>query len=167
MNNRDIQELYNYNAWANARTLEACAALAPEQLTRDLGNSFPSVRDTLAHIMAAEQVWVMRWHGHSPRSLFDGSEFPTLDAVRERWLKIEGELSEFAASVTDEMLDQVITYINTKGEEWSYTLGYMMQHVVNHSTYHRGQITTMLRQLGAKAVSTDFLAYFDDGMPKT
>ena len=162
MNRDDIQKLYDYNVWANARTLDACAVLNEEQFTRDLGNSFPSVRDTLSHIMAAEQVWVMRWKGHSPRALWAASEFPTLDALRARWMEVEHEILEFVQNVLAERLGEVITYTNTKGEEWSYPLGHMMQHVVNHSTYHRGQVTTMLRQLGAHATATDFLAYFDD-----
>ena len=162
MNRKDIQLLYAFNSWANARVLDSCAALSEEQLTREMGNSFRSVRDTLAHIMAAEQIWVMRWKGHSPRSLWDGSQFPTFDAVRTRWAEVEREITEFVRDVPEERLNEVITYTNTKGEEWSYTLGHMMQHVVNHSTYHRGQVTTMLRQLGARPVMTDFLAYFDE-----
>ena len=166
MNREDIRQLYDYNAWANARVRDAAASLTPEQFTRDLGSSFPSVRDTLTHVMAAEHVWLVRWRGHSPRRLLDASEFPTLGDVRARWAEVERELSEFVRSVTDDSLGRVISYTNTRGEEWRYALGHMMQQVVTHSAYHRGQATTMLRQLGARAVSTDFLAYLDETSPK-
>jgi len=166
MNREDIRQLYDYNAWANARVLDAAAALTPEQFTRDLGSSFPSVRDTLTHVMAAEHVWLARWRGHSPRRLLDAAEFPTLGDVRARWAEVERELSEFVRGVTDDSLGRVIAYTNTRGEEWRYALGQMMQHVVTHSAYHRGQVTTMLRQLGARAVLTDFLAYLDEASPK-
>jgi uncharacterized damage-inducible protein DinB len=68
--------------------------------------------------------------------------------------------------LTDDRLRERISYQNLKGERWEYSLGQMLQHVVNHSTYHRGQIITLLRQLGLKGVSTDFLLYFDDQRPQ-
>ena len=166
MNTEDVRQLYDYNAWANARVLDAAAALTPEQFTRDMASSFPSVRDTLAHIMAAEHVWLARWRGESPKRLLDAAEFPTLDDVRARWAGVERELSEFVRGVTDDSLGRVIAYTNTRGEEWRYALGAMMQHVVTHSAYHRGQVTTMLRQLGARGVLTDFLAYHDEASRK-
>jgi uncharacterized damage-inducible protein DinB len=54
-------------------------------------------------------------------------------------------------------------YQNLKGETWRYPLWQQMHHVVNHSTYHRGQVVTMLRQLGAAAPATDLLVYYDQG----
>ncbi|PYQ50925.1 MAG: damage-inducible protein DinB, partial [Acidobacteria bacterium] len=64
--------------------------------------------------------------------------------------------------LTDDMLGRRIAYQNLANQTWEYSLGQMMQHLMNHSTYHRGQIVTMLRQLGAKGVSTDYLLYFDE-----
>jgi len=77
MTAEDIRNLFDYNAWANHRSLEAAAALTPEQFTRDLGSSFKSVRDTLAHIAAAEWIWFERFHGLSIR-----------DAVRPRFARL-------------------------------------------------------------------------------
>jgi len=75
---------------------------------------------------------------------------------------VDRRRQEFIHDLTDDRLDVRIGYENIKGEHWEYPLGHMLQHVVNHSTYHRGQVITMLRQLGANAVSTDFLLYFDE-----
>ncbi|MFY9554137.1 MAG: DinB family protein, partial [Blastocatellia bacterium] len=58
-------------------------------------------------------------------------------------------------------LGTVIAYTNTKGERWEYPLGRMMQHLANHSSYHRGQVTTMLRQLGAAVSPVDLLVFMD------
>ena len=74
---------------------------------------------------------------------------------------MEQEQAEFVASVTEESLEATISYINTRGVRWTYPLRQMMQHVVNHSTYHRGQVITMLRQLGAEPVATDLLLFQD------
>jgi uncharacterized damage-inducible protein DinB len=81
--------------------------------------------------------------------------------LQTKWAEIEREQADFVSGLPETSLETVIAYVNTKGETWRYPLGQMMQHVVNHSSYHRGQITTMLRQLGAEAVSTDFLLFFD------
>jgi uncharacterized damage-inducible protein DinB len=112
--------------------------------------------------MWAEWVWLRRWHGESPKRIFDEGDFADLAAVAAYWRGLEDERQGFIARLTDERLDESITYENVKSERWTYTLGHMMQHVVNHSTYHRGQIVTLLRQLGHVPRKTDFLEFFDD-----
>jgi uncharacterized damage-inducible protein DinB len=161
MNKEDIQFLYEYNRWANACVLDAVSRLSAEAFTRDLASSHPSVRDTLAHILAAEWIWLRRWQGVSPNALFNPADFSDIGSLRARWAEVEREQADFVESIVEESLATVIAYTNTKGEEWKYPLGQMMQHVVNHSSYHRGQVTTMLRQLGAEAVATDFLVFID------
>jgi len=63
-----LRELYDYNYWARDRQLEACSKLSEEQLLRPMGNSFPSLRDTLAHLLAAEWIWLERFRGRSPQN---------------------------------------------------------------------------------------------------
>jgi uncharacterized damage-inducible protein DinB len=161
MNAKDFQILYEYNCWANACVLDAVAKLTAEQFTRDLSGSFASVRSTLVHIMGAEWVWLQRWKGTSPKKFYDPPEFPNTAALRAHWTKIENEQMEFIKNLTDELLPMKISYINFKGENWTYALWQMLQHLVNHSTYHRGQVATMMRQLGATPAATDFLLFFD------
>ena len=156
-----IRALYDFNRWANDRALEAAEKLTAEQFTKDLQNSFPSVRDTLVHIMGAEWVWLERWRGNSPKSILTASEFPTVSSIRNRWAEIQRGQMEFLPGVTEDSLMKSIAYVNLKGERWEYPLWQMLQHLVNHSTYHRGQITTMLRLLGAKPVATDFLVFHE------
>jgi uncharacterized damage-inducible protein DinB len=141
--------------------LDAAAALTAEQFTRDLSSSHHSVRDTLVHILSGEWIWLRRWQGTSPKAMFNPADFPSVELLRAQWVEVERDQTDFILSVTDESLETVIAYINTKGEEWKYPLGQMMQHLVNHSSYHRGQVTTMLRQLGVGAVATDFLVFID------
>jgi uncharacterized damage-inducible protein DinB len=159
----EVVRLFAYNRWANARALEPVSALTPEEFGRTLGGGFPSIHETLAHIYAAEWVWLGRWKRGSPRALPTSREVPTLEALREKWAAVESEARDFVERVTQENLDEVITYVNVKGETWSYTLADMFVHVVNHSTYHRGQVATMLRQLGKIPLSTDFLVFHDEG----
>jgi uncharacterized damage-inducible protein DinB len=158
----DIQELYRYNQWANDRAFEAVSGLTPEAFTRDLGNSYPSVRDTLTHIVWAEWIWLQRWKGTSPRHRFDAAEFPDVNRLNSRWLELKAEQRAFLEAVTGESLHAVLQYVNLQGQTWRYALWRQMYHVVNHSTYHRGQLTTMQRQLGTVPVPTDFLVFHDE-----
>jgi len=161
VNRSDIQYLFEYNNWANGKTLDAVSQLTPEQFLKDLHSSHRSVRDTLSHILAAEWIWLERWKGTSPKALLDPAEFPTAESVRRKLSQVETERAEFINGLTDESLAQPITYTNTKGEQWTYQLGHMLQHVANHSSYHRGQVTTMLRQLGFEPAPVDLLVFMD------
>jgi len=157
----DISKLFAYNRWANSRTLEPVSKLTVEEFSRTLGGSFPSVRETLAHIYAAEWIWLERWHGRSPRGLPTGQEVPTIEVLREKWGPVESACREFVDGVAEPRLAEVIRYVNVKGETWEYPLSEMMVHVVNHSSYHRGQAANMLRQLGKAPLSTDYLVFLD------
>lgn len=155
-----IQQLYDYNSWANTRALGACAALTPEQFLKDLGSSFPSVRDTLAHIYGAEWIWLERWQGRTPSGLPKPVDFPDLASLRARWSERERELQAFVRSLTTEKLNAAMETSTLDGTRYSMPLWQMMQHLVNHGTYHRGQVTAFLRQLGHQAVSTDLVRFY-------
>jgi uncharacterized damage-inducible protein DinB len=160
MNAEDFRLLYDYNSWANHRTLDACAALSPEQLTRDMGSSFRSVRDTLVHLMLVEWLWLKRWHGRSPTSFAPAADFPNVDSVRARWAEIDRDLLDYIASLTQEDVQRVVHHKTTAGVPQAAPLWQMLQHALNHGTYHRGQVTTLLRQLGAKATGTDLITFY-------
>ena len=159
---KHIQELYKYNRWANGRVLDAVSKLTTDDFTKEIRSSFPSVRDTLVHILSAEWIWLMRWKGTSPKAMLSSIDYPKISELKSRWHVVEREQREFVSRTTVDSLQKKITYTNTTGEQWTYALWQMMQHVVNHSTYHRGQITTMLRQLGAKTEATDFLVFYGE-----
>lgn len=159
----DIQLLFEYDRWANNRVLQATDALSIEQFTRDLGGSFCSVRDTLLHIIGGEWGWLTYWKAPSHGAdfladlwdrhdtLFRADAFPDLTTVRLKWAEVEKEQTEFVSRLTDEALKKMLPIRKTQ-----IRLAHLMQHLANHSTYHRGQIAAMMRQLGAKPVATDF-----------
>ena len=156
-----LRELYNYNFWARDQQLAACAKLSDEQFSRPLGSSFGSLRDTLAHLLGADWVWLQRFHGQSPRSVPWANEVQTLEAIRGRWQNIEEEMRAYLATLKPEALATPFTYQNFKGETWTYALWQCLVHLVNHGTYHRGQVTMALRQLGTTPPGIDFLLYYD------
>jgi uncharacterized damage-inducible protein DinB len=165
MDLESIRELYEYNRWANARSLEASAAVSAADFTKEVGGSFASLRGTLAHMYGAEWIWLERWKGISPPKLPFPLDFPDVESIRSRWEVVERERREFLEALDPDRLAEVIPYVNLQGQPFAYPLRRMLQHVVNHGTYHRGQITTLLRQLGATPLATDLLLY-DDGKTK-
>lgn len=160
MSPEDMRQLYDFNAWADRRSLAAAAALTAEQFTKPMGNSFSSVRDTLAHIYGAEWIWLERFQGRSPASLPDTTQYPDAATLAERWGELEPRLLQFVRQLTQIDLDRVFEYKTLKFGVYSNPLWQSMQHVVNHGTYHRGQVTTLLRQLGAQPVLTDLMHFY-------
>jgi len=152
--------LFAYDAWANHRTLGACAALTPEQFTRDLGSSFHSVRDTLAHILGAQWVWLERFHGRVPAALPPPDNFPDMAALSARSSEVQRDLGEYVNQLSSADLAGSFDYRDLKGNPHRGLRWQALQHLANHATYHRGQVTTLLRQLGAKPVSTDLIAFY-------
>ncbi len=155
-----VARLFEYTVWANHRALRGAAALSPEDFRKDLGASFGGVRGTLVHMLGAEWIWLERFKGVSPRQFVDEGEFPDVVVLRDRWAAIEEHREAWLHNLRDEDLAATLRYTNTAGEEHAAPLWQLAQHVVNHATYHRGQVTAFLRQLGAKPLSTDLL-YWD------
>ena len=128
-----------------------------------MGGSFHCVRDTLLHILGGEWIWLAYWRNppDSPASLsdlkakrdalFSPDAFPNVDVLQSKWIEIELEQSEFVNRVNNETLTKLLPFRGMR-----LTLMHLMQHVVNHSTYHRGQVALAMRQLGAEPLATDF-----------
>jgi uncharacterized damage-inducible protein DinB len=161
MNRTDAKNFFDYNRWANNLTLDAVASLSPEQFVAEIASSYRSIRDTLTHLLSSEWVFLMRCLGESPKQLLNPAIFPDLKSIRIKWDEVDNGWKKFIDDLSEESLGNVIAYINFRGELWKYPLNQILQHVVNHSTYHRGQITTQLRTLGATPVMTDYLYYWD------
>jgi uncharacterized damage-inducible protein DinB len=185
MNVKDIQTLYAYNRWANERMFGALAKLSEQQFTERAQSSFPSIRDTVFHIVAAEWLWLKRWQGTSPRSTLPDpdlspatwstlspggipgiKELATPPALKSFADSIEQERGEFLRGLNEEVLQAPLRFSDMAGTPYAEPLVQLMEHLVNHGTYHRGQVTTMLRQLGAKAVALDMLYFFREGGEK-
>jgi uncharacterized damage-inducible protein DinB len=166
MNKDDVELLFEYDRWANGSVLRAASALSGEQFTRDLGGSFRSVRDTMVHIISGEWGWLTIWKEPALTSAFvtdlwtrigttfDPNAYCDIAAVQVKWAEVEKEQIEFVNRVTEESLRMMLPVRATH-----LSLARLMQHMANHSTYHRGQISLMMRQLGAEPVPTDFARF--------
>jgi uncharacterized damage-inducible protein DinB len=112
------------------------------------------------HIYAAEWAWHSRWRGVSPAALLNSDPYPDVPALRKAWTETEANVRRFLDEIGGD-IGRVIEYKLLSGASGSSPLWQMLQHVVNHASYHRGQVTTMLRQLGAQpAKSMDMIAFY-------
>ncbi len=119
------------------------------------------MQGTLFHIYGADWVWLERFHGRSPRAMPEGEERLALDALTRKWREVEAGQDAFIASLTQERMEEPLSYVAFSGDGFTRRLGDALLHLANHGTYHRGQVATLLRQLGHKPASTDYLRFID------
>lgn len=155
-----LQTLTDYHYWARDRLLDAVYPLAPEQFTRHMGNSFPSIRDTLVHLYGADVIWCARWQGESPQAMPDAAAFPDLAAIGGAWTGVEQRVRGVLAALGPEGILRPIEY-QRSGLWQAQPFWQTLQHLVNHGSMHRGQVITMLRQIGAAPpASLDLISFY-------
>lgn len=151
-----------YNAWATGRVVESVRALTPEQYTRELGNSYGGVQGTLSHIYQADKIWFARLMGKPTSSLAEFQPPAERDAFEKDWAALLDGYVTWAQGLSDTDWDRVVHYRNVKGVALQNPIWQIILHLTNHDSYHRGQVTTLLRQLGQTPVSTDLIYYYRD-----
>lgn len=154
-----VRFLYDYHYSMNTKMLTACEALTPEQWDQPLGHSWGSVHSMLAHMLAAEIIWLARWKGDKPTTLPRAESFPALTDVRRAWSAVEAELRAFLADCDETRLQADFTYTNTRGRTVTVPFGPLLLHVVNHGTHHRGELAAMLTVLDVPHPEDDLLYY--------
>ena len=155
----DLFALYAYNEWANERVIGALRALSPEDYAREMGGGWPSVHETFVHIAGATDAWAERFLGRDAIRLATVEELPELEDAIALLLEAQKKHGAHLKTLTLEKLDAPFSWKNLKGDLKTAPFWAVLRHVVNHQTYHRGQIASMLRRLGAKAVSTDMVLW--------
>ena len=160
MTGTDLIHMFEYDEWAINKLLEAAAQLDSDAFRKDLGASFRSVHGTLAHIYGAQRLWLTRWKGSSPATLISPEEIPTASELKKRWQELYAGLRAYILPLTTEQLHSPFGYQDTKGNRWSEPLYQQIQHLLFHSMYHRGQVVTLLRQLGQTPPQTDLIVYY-------
>ncbi len=156
----DLADLYAYNGWANERVRASIQDLDLEAFKRDLGASFGSLQGTVAHLVSAQCNWLKRWKGQSAKQPLPLEQFASPEEANRRWAEVDQDLASYVGGLDSEDLQQLLTLTTPQGRSVSNLLWQAMLHVVNHSTYHRGQIAAQLRQVGATPQGTDLMLYY-------
>ena len=147
-----------YNRWMNDKVYACSAALSDEERKRDLGAFFKSVHGTLNHLLLADQAWMQRLHGQ-PVTLKSSADelYADFDELRAARGRMDDELDRWAAALSDEFVAAPYRFYSViYKRELSLPAWAVVVHVFNHQTHHRGQLTTLLKQLGQDPGVTDF-----------
>jgi uncharacterized damage-inducible protein DinB len=157
MNAPEVRTFFAYSRWAHQRLLKAVGELSTEEQDRDLRSSFSSINGTLRHLLSSERGWLGFWKRGSFVPPLQPTELPDLPAIVAAWTALEKEQDAFTSELTEEKLAATCPV-----DENSYVLGELIQHMLNHSTHHLGQITLMLRQLDRTPPNTGFRQFLTE-----
>ncbi len=161
----DLVHHVRYNAWASRKCLDSARILALEDLNRNLGAAYPTVAATIGHIFQADDAWYSRITG-TPRltSSVPGEQW-TIEAFDRDWLPLLDRYVAMAEGLTEDGWNRVVSYRNLQGEPYENTVRHILLHLVNHDSFHRGQVSAFLRQLGHKPAWIDLMAYYREAKP--
>jgi uncharacterized damage-inducible protein DinB len=162
----DLVSLHAYNTWANARVLETLRALSEAEYAQGQGGGWPSLRDTFVHIAGATDAWAERFSGRETTRLATIEELPGLEDAARVLLAAQEKHVRLLPAFTSELLAGPFTWTNLKGERKAAPFWVVVRHVVNHQTYHRGQIAAIVRRLGHAPKSTDMVVWGIEIFPR-
>lgn len=175
MQKENIQIFGEYNRWINERIFAGAAKLSDTDLKLDRGAFFGSILGTLNHLMVGDIVWLKRFAAspenfaslkrvlilETPNSLA-AELYDSLETLREAREELDRDIIAFCDEVSEGQLAEKLDYKNFKGDSYSNKLGLLAQHLFNHQTHHRGQVTTLLSQAGIDVGETDLLVCIRD-----
>jgi uncharacterized damage-inducible protein DinB len=157
-----VRELLLYMLWADREVLAAVREVSAEDLTRDAGISFGSLLGTMAHMLGSQRMWLSRFYGRPLDHQPGVADFPDLLSWIYGWEETAAEIGAFVAALTEEQLAAPLTWTNSRGETRTLPLWQPALHLVTHTAYHRGQVVSLLRQMGYQPPATDLVKYFTE-----
>jgi uncharacterized damage-inducible protein DinB len=154
----DFETLFAFNRWANDLVLAACRKLSPEQYAAEPAPGWSSVRSTIVHIAVVTDGWLRATTGETVADPPTEADLPTVDHAAQVLAHADSVLAKLLPTLTPELLSTPRT-ITGRGRTASLPPWVIFRHVVNHGTYHRGQVASKLKRLGVEQPATDFI-YF-------
>ena len=146
--------------WADETVLTALLQLPADKISLDLGSSFQSMLGTLVHIYLAEWVWLKRVRGEQNPQIGDVESPTRAESLAEVWQGMHQMWLDWAGSLDAGGWPHLCAYRNMRGEDVSMPNWQIVMHLVNHGSYHRGQVATMLRQSGITPTGTDLVTFY-------
>lgn len=147
---------FKYHVWANKKVLGHLENLPADVFTQKVNLGFASIAQIFGHLASAEEVWTARLRGEVPPPLTP-RPFENVESAQTYMEKLHNSSLEFLHTIQD--WEKIIQYNTTTGQAFQNSILEIVQQLVNHGTYHRGNITTILRSLGHPGTQTDFIAY--------
>ncbi len=154
-----IHQHLKYNLWANTTIADALRTIDDSLYFRETGSSFSSISKTVLHVWGAQFIWLTRMQGES-LSTWPSAGVTDKEESLDGLVTSSADLVSFAGSKDESFLRSTYAYKSMKGEPFADPYEDTLFHIVNHGTYHRGQIITMLRQGGITSLpGTDLIHY--------
>jgi uncharacterized damage-inducible protein DinB len=160
----DLITLYAYNRWADRHVLDACRKLTPEQYAAEPVPGWSSVRSTLVHIAVVTEGWIRGIAGESVETFLTEAEMPTVEDAESLLDRANRMVDDILSTFTPERLATPQT-LRGRGRTVVLPPWTVLRHLVNHSTYHRGQVASKLKRLGVEQPPTDFIFWVFEQMP--
>jgi uncharacterized damage-inducible protein DinB len=156
-----LSESARYNAWANENFVNLFRSVDNSLITKEVVSSFTSIRATLLHIWDAESLWLERLSGNSPTSLLSKNFHGTNEEVFNNVVKTSNKLIEFIETRPAPFFRDRLTFRTiSPPRDFKESVTDMAHHCLNHSTFHRGQLVMMCRQLKITPIpSSDYIIY--------
>lgn len=146
-----------YNQWMNEQLYQVCAAIPDEQRKQDLGAFFKSIHGTLNHLLYADQAWMGRFIAQPFQMTAIGQELhAAFAALHLERMATDQQILDWARNLASEWLESPFEYTsNVDGKTRVRPAWILVTHMFNHQTHHRGQVTTLIKQLGYEPGVTD------------
>jgi uncharacterized damage-inducible protein DinB len=154
------QSHLEFMKWADEIMLAALSQAPPDRIGQDLGSSFQSLFGTLNHIYLAELVWLKRVQGQQDARIADLESPADPSALGQAWPEVHKNWIDWSRSLSSEDWQKPLIFRNMQGAESQLPLWQTVMHLVNHGSYHRGQVATMLRQSDIKPPGTDLITFY-------
>ena len=150
----------HYHRWATSQVLQETAPLPSEQLVKDFKGSFHSIYETLIHLFQADSIWLDRLEGRPTGTLADYAAPGCTFELRDAWLGVLDRMVNWAEGLNEADWSRETSYKTLAGMSYNTAVWQIVLHIVNHGSHHRGQIASMLRQLGIKPVNLDLIGFY-------
>src|SRR4051794_35258789 len=161
----DVVALFAYDRWANAKVLDACRKLTAEQYVAEPVPGWSSVRSTIYHIALATEFNLRTLAGDPDDSIPPEADLATVDDVARLLERAYRRFEELRPTLTPVRLNTLVT-LRPAGLTATLPPWAVLRHVVNHSTYHRGQVASKLKRFGIEQPNTDFYFWTIEQIPQ-
>jgi uncharacterized damage-inducible protein DinB len=152
--------LLAFNSWATQKIMDAVTSLPPDQVRLDMKASHGNIHGTLAHLVTSEEIWFSRLTGTPISAASKPAEAASIADLKEKWETTGFAIARWLGTLTDKKLQEPFSFTTMQGATYTHTFAQAIQHLVDHGTYHRGQVVVLLRQLGIKPPSTGMIGFF-------
>ena len=161
----DFVSLFTFNRWANTRMLDACRKLRPEQYAAEPVPGWTSVRATVWHIAVVTEGWLRGLANDPDESFPTEAELATVDDSQRLLQRAYRRFEELLPALTPDWLATPVTY-SRRGRTATLAPWVVLRHIVNHTTYHRGQVASKLKRFGVQQAETDLVYWAFEQMPQ-